>query len=888
MLSADKFIRAKLRIPPMRPEMVERPRLAALVQRGLRGGLTVIAAPAGFGKTTLTATAARGCGLPTAWLSLDAGDNRSGTFLAYLAAALQPLLPGSSDTLQLLESAQPVPDEVILTSLVNALDEAGQELLLVLDDYHVIHNPVIHARLAFVLEHAPRGLHMLIASRSDPPLPLTRLRARGQVLELRAADLRFTVEETAQFVNDRMGLNLPTDAVRVLEQRTEGWAAGLQMAALSLRDRVDITAFLDGFSGTHRYILDYLVEEVLAVQPAATQEFLLHTAVLERLSAPLCAAVFPNLAEDAAAAMLAALDRDHLFVYPLDDDRRWYRYHQLFADLLKARLEQAYPGLTPELHRRAAAWLEGEGMTVEAINHALAAGDHDHAARMVEQNTTALLVRGELNALTGWIAELPEALRRARPWLCIQQAYALAFAGQLREIPALLAAARSGQAQPDAQLLGAACAVEAMSAVMLGQDEAAVRLAIQARELLPAGDAWNRAAAAWALGYAQRSLGHLAEARSAFEEQIRLGRKMGNIWTLVSGMNDLAMVHRAEGKLAEARDLLEAALREAAQQGARGLGYLARMESGLAAVLYEQNELDAALALLNGATAHLSLWPNPNHQAYAHAIKTRVLLAKGERIAAGAEAEKAAAVVRALPLTRVVQRIVETAQVALAQAKGDLNPEAGLIVQRWQTELDELAVLDESADLAALAMARVWLANGEAQRVKPLMLRVIQAAQPAGRVANLTSAYLLAALAAQSTDPEDASAALGQALLYGQRAGFTRLFLDEGPAARSLLVNFLSTALPGALRNYAKHLLAQFPEPEPTAAQQPALPELLSAREMEVLALLAQGATNQEIAARLVLAPGTVKAHTASIYRKLDAPNRTAAVAKARELRLLD
>ncbi|HEY9089502.1 MAG TPA: LuxR C-terminal-related transcriptional regulator, partial [Anaerolineaceae bacterium] len=407
-------------------------------------------------------------------------------------------------------------------------------------------------------------------------------------------------------------------------------------------------------------------------------------------------------------------------------------------------------------------------------------------------------------------------------------------------------------------------------------------------ELLPAEDAWNRAAAAWALGYAQRSLGHLAEARSAFEEQIRLGRGMGNIWTLVSGMNDLAMVQRAEGKLAEARAMLEAALQEALQQGARGLGYLARMESGLAAVLYEQNELDAALALLNGATAHLSLWPNPNHQAYAHAIKTRVLLAMGERKAAGAEVEKAAAVARALPLTRVVQRIVETAQVALAQAKGDLHLEAGQIVQRWQVELEELAVLDESADLAALALARVWLANGEAQRVKPLMLRVIQAAQPAGRVANLTSAYLMAAIAAQSTDPRDANAALGQALAYGQRAGFTRLFIDEGPAARMLLAGFLSTALPGALRDYALHLVSQFPEPAQSAAQQSALPELLSAREMEVLALLAQGATNQEIAARLVLAPGTVKAHTASIYRKLDAPNRTAAVAKARDLRLLD
>jgi LuxR family maltose regulon positive regulatory protein len=890
---AGPIIRTKLRIPRTRPELVERPDLLRRAVEGLRGALTVIAAPAGFGKTTLAAAAVQRRGLPTAWLSLDGGDNSLGSFLAYLTAALQSASAGVAEAAQLLAASQPVPAEIVLTSLVNDLEQAGGEWVLALDDYHTIHHPEVHAALAFLLEHQPQNLHLLIATRTDPPLPLTRLRARAQVVEIRAAELRFSEAETAQFLNQVMGLKLGMDAVALLEERTEGWIAGLQMAALSLRDRPDRAAFLAGFSGTHRYILDYLIEEVLAGQPPEVQEFLLRTSVLDRLNAALCAVL---MAEDVAtagqaqaAAMLDRLDRNHLFLTALDDERLWYRYHPLFVDLLRARREQLFPGLGVRLHQRASAWLEANGYTVEAVNQALAAGDHDRAARLVEQNTSVLLARGELSALMTWITALPMHLRQTRPWLCVHQAYVLLFAGQMREIPALLEAARqipAGMPAAQAQaILGAAAALEAMAAAMTGRDPESVALARQACELLPPDDAWNRATAAWALGYAQRSLGNLEEARAAFEEQIRLARVLGNIWTLVTGMADLAQVLRSQGHLPEARALFEEALHQAALQGARGLGYIARMEAGLASVLYEQNALDAAAALLSDSEVHCLQWPNPNHLAYTHAIQARLRLALGRRAEARASMDKAVEVIHGMPVSRMVRRMVEAGQVNLALADGSLDVDARAVLERWTQELDASAAWDENAEMAALTQARVWLADRKPALVQPCMLRVIHSAVPAGRRAHAASAFVLCALAAGDDRPA-AQAALGQALLLAEPGRHVRLFLDEGPAVQPLLAEFLSHAQPGDLRNYARMLLAAFGGGEhdtPTGG----LVEPLSAREREVLALMAEGASNQQIAARLVVAPGTVKAHTASIYRKLDVVNRTAAVARARQLGLI-
>ncbi|HEX7975406.1 MAG TPA: AAA family ATPase, partial [Anaerolineales bacterium] len=498
------LIQTKLHKPFSRATRVNRPRLQTQIEEGLRSPLTLVTGPAGFGKTTLV-TASLASYYPVAWLSLDRDDNQPGRFLTYLIAALQVVDDAIGDeAAQMLAASHQAPLDAILISLINDLDDASKEMILVLDDYQYLQSQDAHTATVFLLEHLPSTLHLVIITRSDPPLPLARLRARGQMMELRAADLRFTTSEAAQFLNEVMGLNLDSEAVWRLEELTEGWIAGLQMAALSMRNRDDKRSFIDSFSGTHRYILDYLLEEVLANQSLEVKHFLLFTSILERLTAPLCDALLKDKAGDpthvltSSSDILDALERANLFLVPLDDERRWYRYHHLFADLLRARLDQSYPGLALQLHTRAAVWLEKEQMMVEAINHALVAGANDQAARLVEENTTRLLAKGELTALMSWIEALPSELHLSRPWLCIHQAYALAMAGRLAGVPELLARAeaavetennqnlaapnsRSGERETSSELMsepqafkGAVATIRAMVAVMTGQDVEAI------------------------------------------------------------------------------------------------------------------------------------------------------------------------------------------------------------------------------------------------------------------------------------------------------------------------------------------------------------------------------------------------------------------------------
>jgi LuxR family transcriptional regulator, maltose regulon positive regulatory protein len=533
------------------------------------------------------------------------------------------------------------------------------------------------------------------------------------------------------------------------------------------------------------------------------------------------------------------LEQANLFLVPLDDERRWYRYHHLFTDLLRARLDQIYPGLSPRLHARAAAWLEQEKMMVEAVNHALAAGEQNNAARLVEENTTRLLAQGELNALMGWIEVLPAELRLARPWLCVHQAYALAFAGQLTAVPPLLAqaeAAKGVTATQDATYVvdkseetgipsaatfetrafkGAVAAIRAMTAVMAGQDGEAISQAQQSSELLPEENLWDRAAAAWALGYALRSLGRLPEARAAFEEQIRLGLAMGNIWTLVTGLTDLANVVRAQGQIRQARALFEEALTEASKQGAQSLGYIARMEASLASVLYEQNELEAANRLLTEAIAHTRQWPNPNHLAYAFTLQARVLLAKGDLQGARSLVGKADQVRRSAALTRLNKRMVEAELIRVwlaLQAAGfglepgdQLKEQATTLVEEWQDELvssteNVAAFMDEGAETAAITLARVLLAAGRTEEALSLLERVTHDAQAAGHTERSISSLILTAIAFRRSEAfsDDqivaALPALEEALSLAESGGYVRIFLDEGQSMLVLIAQWLSHA----------------------------------------------------------------------------------------------
>ncbi len=931
MQDSDQLIRTKLHLPFVRPGLIARPRLQEQIARGLRGPLTLITAPAGFGKTTLVASCVASSGMPVAWLSVDKNDNRAGRFVSYLVAALKAADDAiGTEALHLLAASPQASPEAVLTSLVNDLDSAGRDMALVLDDYQFISSQAVHEAVTFLLEHCPRTLHVLIATRSDPPLPLARLRARAQTVELRAADLRFTSPEVAEFLNGVMELHLDATVVAVLEERTEGWIAGLQMAALSVRDRSDVRGFIEGFSGTHRYILDYLLEEVLVVQPPQVQQFLLCTSILERLSAPLCDALLTDpeisallgrsaessVASSTSQTMLDLLERANLFLVPLDDERAWYRYHHLFADLLRARLDQLYPGLSRRLHARAGAWLEQAGMTVEAVNHSLWAGDYDRAARLVEENTTRLLAQGELNALMAWIEMLPADLRLRRPWLCVHQAYALLFAGRTVEVgPLLLQAEAALEAEADRirvrALKGALATVRAFSATILVQDAEALSQARQARSLLMPEDLFNQSLVAWAVGYTMHRQGRLVEARSAFEEQIRLSRTMQNSATLMIGVTALARVLADQGEFQEVRSLLQSALDDARQKETQNRGFIARVEAHLAAVLCELNELETAHRLLSDALGQARFWLNPNHLASINAYLARVLLGQGDLEGARAAIAEADRIRRTASLSEWLRRGLEVDIVrtwlalqcaGLGFSTDDPLVEASrLTLASWRSELARHpgggdAPISQFVELPMLTLARVSLVSGRAEEALALLEPVTHTARTAGHVDMGVQALVLTAMARHAKRAAGAGAALaalGEALTLAAPGGYIRVFLNEGQPMRLLLEQWLAQADSGPLRDYALRLLSHF-EAEVRAAaalkkSPPAggLIEPLSQRELEVLQLMSLGRTNQEIARQLIVAPGTVKAHAASIYRKLDAGNRTEAVARARQLGII-
>ena len=937
MHNSDPLIHTKLCLPFIRLSRVTRPRLQEQLLQGLRGPLTLIIAPAGFGKTTLAAACVTGHGMPVAWLSLDKNDNQVERFLEYLIAALHKADETiGNDAAQLMAEMHQVSPEAVLTSLINGLEITGRELILVLDDYQFINSQAVHQAVGFLLEHCPHTLHMVIATRADPPLRLARLRARGQMVEFRAADLRFTAAEAAQFLNDIMGLSLDAGSVAVLEERTEGWVAGLQMAALSLRDRKDVTSFIEKFSGTNRYILDYLLEEVLAGQPSDVQRFLLYTSILERLTAPLCDALLQDEPGEASSVTLDYLDRANLFLVPLDDKRAWYRYHHLFADLLRTRLSQIRRDLTPQLHLRAAAWLEHEGMTVEAINHTLSAGEYDRAARLVEENTTRLLAQGELNALMSWIEMLPVDLRVARPWLCVHQAYALIFAGRYVEIGPLLAQAESvleaesaqettsRNGQPDQSyalsmdmadvrtLKGALVAVRAFDTAIRVQDAEALAQAQQARDLLAPGDLFDQSLVAFALGYILHSQGQLAEAYSAFEEQIRLSRILQNDATLMIGSTALARVLADQGRLKQARDLLEKSLAEAHQKRVRNQGFIARTEAHLGALLCEQNELEAAHHLLSNALTHSRYWLNPNHVASIYVYLARVQLARGDLQAAWTTICEADRIRRKAQLSPWIENSLdaEIVRMWLALRSGGMELVASdplaegsrLILDSWRRELADRAEcwdshIDPRMEMISFTLGRESLLSGHIDETLSLLEPLAHHAKAAGHTAAAIGSLILTALAHQK---KGASArgpmltALEEALSLAEPGGYARVFLNEGAPMQTMLAQWVAQVGTSPLRDYAVQLLSQFdvemhavmaaPEKVSPAGN---LVEPLSPRELEVLHLMALGRTNQEIAEQLIVAAGTVKAHAASIYRKLEAANRTEAVNRARELGLL-
>src|SRR5690242_5859326 len=901
---AGPLLETKLHVPRWRRSLVARPRLSERLSRGAESALTLVSAPAGFGKTTLLAewlAVAAADERSVAWLSLDQRDNDPALFWTYLVAALNTGVPGE-DAVP-LQPPQP-PNEAGLVALLNDLSAISNDVVLVLDDYHVIDARDVQDGMAFLLEHLPPQIHLVIASRTDPPLPLARLRGRGELAEIRAADLRFTPGEAAAYLNEVMGLALTAADVAALEGRTEGWIAALQLAALSMQGREDVTAFIDGFAGDDRYIVDFLAEEVLQRQPGHVQHFLLQTSILDRLSGPLCDAV---TGQDGGKAKLTALERGNLFLVPLDDRRHWYRYHQLFADVLHARLRDEQPDDVPDLHRRASEWYEQNGEPSEAIRHALAAQDFGRAADLIELAIPAMRRNRQEAAVLGWLELLPDEVVRARPVLSVGFAGMLLAGGEFEGVDARLRDAagcldgatdiRQGSHAPAAQMVVVDDAefrrlpaeielYRAALALARGDGPGTVRHARQALELSPADDHLGRASAAALMGLASWASGDLEAGHSGYAECMAGLRRAGHIADTFGCAIALADIRRTQGRLGEAMRTYKQALERAPQQGGPVLRGTADMHVGMSELHRERDDLPAATQLLLRSQElgeHAGL---PQNRYRWRVAMARIREAEGDlRGALGLldEAERLY-VSDFFPNVRPVPAV--RARIWIAQ--GRLGEALGWAREQGLSVDDDLSYLRE---FEHITLARL-LARDQGDPAEPslreatrLLERLLPAAEAGGRTGRVIEILVLRALAHQALgDIPAALGALDRAVTLAEPEGYVRVFADEGPPMAALL---RAAGKQGPRRPYVRRLLAAASGPEQDSPAEQALIEPLSERELDVLRLLGSELDGPAIARELMVSLNTMRTHTKNIYAKLAVTSRRAAVRRAAELNLL-
>jgi LuxR family maltose regulon positive regulatory protein len=873
--------------------------------------LVLVSAPAGFGKTALlaewlAAAPAAGGGRRVAWLSLDRGDNDPASFWAYVIAALGTVAAGvGAGALGLLQARQPPPIETVLTVLLNDLAAIAGDIVLVLDDYHLIDAREVQDAMAFLLGHLPPGLHVVIAGRADPVLPLARLRARGELAEIRAAELRFTPGEAAAYLNETMGLQLTAPQVAALEARTEGWIAALQLAALSMQGRGDVAGFIAGFAGDDRYVVDYLAEEVLARQPDRVQAFLLQTSILGRLTGPLCDAV---TGQGGGAAMLAALDRGNLFLVPLDDRRRWYRYHHLFADVLQARLLDEQPGQLPGLHRRASGWHEHHGGQPEAIRHALAAADYGRAAGLVELAIPALRKTRQETTVRGWLENLPDDVIQARPVLSVYFAGILLTGGELEGVERRLQDAerwlgpgtgdRAEPQIPSAQMTVAdaeeyrrlPAVIEmyrAGQALARGDPPGTVRHAQRAIELALEDDHLCRASAAGLLGLVYWGSGDLESGHQAYSACVEGLRRAGFVSDILGCSIALADIRSTQGRLGEALRTYEQALQRAPEQGGLVLRGTADMYVGMSEIARERDDLRAAIQLLLKSQElgeHAGLPQNGYRWRVAMA---RVREAEGDL--GGAldllnEAEHLY-VSDFFPNVRPVPAV--KARVWIAQ--GRLGEALSWAREQGLSVDDNLSYLREfeHITLARLLLARHAGEHAErsTHEAARLLERLLAAAEAGGRTGRVIEILVLRALAHQALG--DIPAALGvldHVLSLAEPEGYVRVFVDAGPPMTSLL---RVAAKQGTRRDFARRLLAVASGIGHNGPMEQALIDPLSERELDVLRLLGTELDGPAIARELMVSLNTMRTHTKNIYAKLAVTNRRAAVRRAAELDLL-
>jgi LuxR family maltose regulon positive regulatory protein len=911
----EGLLQTKLNIPPLRPDLVSRPQLIQQMDHGLELGhrLTLVSAPAGFGKTTLVADwVSRNNGsenrevqgsafIPTtrrvAWLSLDEGDNDPARFLTYIVAAFGQLegvaSPIGKGALSMLQSPQPPPAKPILTSLINDIANIAVKIVFVLDDYHLIDSPAIDDALTFLLEHLPPQMHLVIATRTDPQLSLARLRARGQLTELRGAALRFTPAEISEFLNQMAGLDLSADDIAALDSRTEGWIAGLQLAAISMQGRKDVSSLIKSFTGSHRFVLDYLVDEVLERQSEAIRTFLLHTAVLDRITGSLCDAL---TGQNGSQATLEMLDHANLFIISMDEERLWYRYHHLFADLLRQRLRQREPDVERVLHLRAGEWFSQQGLDREAIKHWLLAEDYQGAADLIQAVAIDIMQQGEHTTVVGWINTIPEEVVTEQPYLCVLHAWALQLSGQLADAEARLVnaeeALESQQDRDSAEvdtILGLIHSHRAYLAFMIGELDQAIQYAQQALIQLPETAALIRAQTALYLGVAYRYQGNLQAAMEVYDETLPIVQGMGGKSIVVLCYLHLADLYWQLGQLHRSKEFCEQALRITeihtgkAERPYTGFAYVR-----ISRVLREWNQLEDAHRSIVKGVALCRDWNVADIMALSCIELATIQQALGDYEQARASMQEAYQIYESFsPWGLQI--------IGAYQAMMDLMAGEEAAAERWAQENDLVidGEFEFQREIEYLALVRVFIAQRRFEEAYALANHIHRVAQDAGaKQTELEGLILLALVTSAQGEYDQAFTHLEKALALSEPEDFIRIYVDEGRPMSRLLYEALSR---GIAPEYVSRLLAAFPAegseevkpPKPQRAES-GLVEPLSDRELEVLQYIATGLTNREIGQRLYLSLNTIKVHTRNLYGKLGVNSRTQAVAKARDLGILD
>jgi len=912
----------KLYLPRLRPNIVSRPRLLDRLNEGWHRKLTLLSAPAGFGKTTLVSAWLAGDARSVAWLSLDEGENDPARFLTYLIASLRTIAAQSgAGVLDTLQSNQSSPPEAVLTVLLNELTTIQEQFVLVLDDYHAIDARSVDLALTYLVEHLPPQMHLVITTREDPHLPLARLRAQGQLTELRAADLRFTTPEASTFLNQGMGLSLAEADIARLSDRTEGWIVGLQLAALSLQGEQDVPGFIQAFAGDHRYIVDYLVAEVLQRQTASMRNFLLQTSILDQLSGSLCDAV---TGQQEGNARLEALERGNFFVIPLDNRRQWYRYHHLFAEVLSVHLLAEQPAQVATLHRRASEWYERYGLASAAIRHALAAEDFERAADLIELAVPEMRRSRQDAMLLGWFKALPDEFVHFRPVLSVGYAYALLSSGDLEGTEARLADAErwldptadthepapapsaetwaesfgDTQEQPHQRMIvvdkeefrrlpGAIAVYRAACAQASGDVAGAMKYARQVLDLVSEDNHLLRGPAVAFLGLASWASGDLEDAHRFFADGMVSVRMAGNMSDAVSGTIALADIRLAQGWLREAMHTYELALREALEPGKPVLRGTADLYVGMSELYRERNELQVAVQhlLQSQELGERTRFP-PDRWRWCVAM-ARIKEAQGDLDGALDLLYEAERLYRREFFPNV--RPVAALKVRVWITQGRLGEALGWAREQGLAVSDDLSYLREfeHITLARLLLARSKSNSADRSLLEAMGLleRLLQAAEAGKRTGSVIEILLLQALAHQAQgDIPAALAPLQQALTLAEPEGYVRIFVDEGPALAVLLAEI---AKHGIAPNYVRPLLTAMNFAEDRTPVKQVLVEPLSERELEVLRLLGTDLNGPEIARELIVSLNTARTHVKNIYSKLGVNNRRAAVRRAEELDLL-